>query len=648
MSEITYHGIVGESRQFAVGTSDANEIVSIVNPQDEYRMNWVRDNNVWGRIKSDYQLDVDVRREFTDQGHLLETYTFTNNTAFDIYTMPKHLGIYVPLPDYYTKASVGLTKCCSAHIWCGENSSYVMALRQGGEAPHLGLVLKEGALQGYSVERGYDFSGREEEVSNNRGLFILHPENLVLHPAESYTLSWELQWFDDKEAFRAILNHTKNFINVESDAFVVLDQQPVRFQVHVGSDDLDDQPTEVTIAVNGDTRTVTAQDHVADVDEGVLQPGEYRYTITWNGQTTHADFLVVPNLRQLAERRVNFIVDKQQCNDPDSVLDGAYLIYDNEDRRQYYSHRNDYNGGRERVGMAVLVAYYLRKHPNERIHASLTKYVQYLATQLFNEEDGTVYNDAPRNNDAPRLYNYPWVGQLFLELYALEGEARYLDWYYKAIRHFYEIGGGHFYAIGLPMYESIQIFRGAGRDEQADELLGLYKQHADFIAERGRNYPEHEVSYEQSIVGPAAMYLAEVYRLTHEDKYREAFLLQLESLDLFEGFQPDYHMNEVAIRHWDGYWFGKKKMLGDTFPHYWTALSGLSFARFEEAFGTDEYAVKAKKALRSVLSLFNADGSASCAMVYPMYVNDREAHMHDPWANDQDWGLYYVLKYNEF
>lgn len=100
-------------------------------------------------------------------------------------------------------------------------------------------------------------------------------------------------------------------------------------------------------------------------------------------------------------------------------------------------------------------------------------------------------------------------------------------------------------------------------------------------------------------------------------------------------------MNEVAIRHWDGYWFGKQKCLGDTYPHYWSALSG--YAYMESSVVTDLYREKAKKTLYVVRSLFREDGSASCAMVYPMSVNGKEAHFYAPWANDQDWGLYYAV-----
>ena len=43
------------------------------------------------------------------------------------------------------------------HIWEGENAAYVNALRMGGHAPHLGLVLTKGAVKGYEIwERGRD------------------------------------------------------------------------------------------------------------------------------------------------------------------------------------------------------------------------------------------------------------------------------------------------------------------------------------------------------------------------------------------------------------------------------------------------------------------------------------------------------------
>ena len=34
-------------------------------------------------------------------------------------------------------------------------------------------------------------------------------------------------------------------------------------------------------------------------------------------------------------------------------------------------------------------------------------------------------------------------------------------------------------------------------------------------------------------------------------------------------------------------------------------------------------------------------------MVYPDMVNGKKGHYYDPWANDQDWALYFALRYEE-
>ncbi|MCI8530394.1 MAG: hypothetical protein HFH82_14825 [Lachnospiraceae bacterium] len=54
---------------------------------------------------------------------------------------------------------------------------------------------------------------------------------------------------------------------------------------------------------------------------------------------------------------------------------------------------------------------------------------------------------------------------------------------------------------------------------------------------------------------------------------------------------------------------------------------------------------KCEAVYRGTLSMFMPDGSASCAYVYPVSVNGRKGGYYDPYANDQDWGLYFMLRY---
>jgi len=116
--------------------------------------------------------------------------------------------------DDYPNAPTCMTNRCHTHIWCGGNISYVMALRMGGETPHLGLVLTEGALGGYSVER--DLSRR----SNDRGDFILHPSPISLAPKESFTISWTLFWHNGiSDFYDKIKQYHTHYIEVSAENY---------------------------------------------------------------------------------------------------------------------------------------------------------------------------------------------------------------------------------------------------------------------------------------------------------------------------------------------------------------------------------------------------------------------------------------------
>ncbi len=116
-------------------------------------------------------------------------------------------------------------------------------------------------------------------------------------------------------------------------------------------------------------------------------------------------------------------------------------------------------------------------------------------------------------------------------------------------------------------------------------------------------------------------------------------------LELFNGDQPDGYLHQTAIRHWDGYWFGKRKLYGDTFPHYWSSLTGIAYKLFSGITGEKRYGEMAQASLRGVLPLLMPDGSSSSARLHPLTVNGQRGGYFDPWANDQDWGLYHMLKY---
>ena len=135
--------------------------------KDKYKMNWLREDCEYAKIKCPVKLEYKVSSE-RDEDEIKTIITFTNTDNKPLFTSIGDIGIYIPLQDKYESSKVCMTQRCHTHIFCGKNVSYIMALRMGGEAPHLGMVVTKGSIESYSIER--DFS----KMSNDRGLFILN------------------------------------------------------------------------------------------------------------------------------------------------------------------------------------------------------------------------------------------------------------------------------------------------------------------------------------------------------------------------------------------------------------------------------------------------------------------------------------------
>lgn len=640
---------------FLLEENEDGTLKTLTHQKDTYRMNWVEGKRSWGSTIHPDTIEVFIQREMTQEGHLREKYSFQNISQFPVFFQETDLGIYAPFHDDYIHSQECMKKRCHTHLFCGNEGAYVMALRMGGEPPHLGLVLVKGGIASYSVER--DLAQR----SNDRGDFILHPAIKKLNIGESVEIVWDLFWFTDRKEFDEKLLRQEKFPLIKLEQSTFFEKEEMGFEIWTGGKIETDC---VQILCGQEEIPCTARyDGNKTVISCRYQPkkeGEYRFEIKVGEKSTYALLYNCPDLKTMINRRCHFIAEKQQLHEEKSPLDGAYLIYDRDTDQMYYSHLDDHNGGRERLGMGILMASWLLEHKDETLLRSLEQYVEYVYRELYIEETGVVCNDILNNRDWDRLYNYPWMAVFQLELYHLlngrtddeiqentfkKGKLDYLKDALHTVEQYYRMGGHHFYSICMPMTDLYDSLTAEGLYEDADRIRSEFIKHADVIVENGTKYPESEVQYEQSIVSPALDCLLQVYTLTEEKKYLDAASEQLYILELFNGRQPDYHLFENAIRHWDGYWFGKYKNYGDTFPHYWSVLTGIGYAQYAQITGRKEYEDKARSSLRGCLNLFFEDGSASCAMVYPKQVNGKSADYYDPWANDQDWALYFALKF---
>lgn len=592
-----------------------------------------------GVLKAVYvksNIEIMVVRQLDDQGYYSESYTIRNTGTTELFLEKGKLGIFTTFNDNYQEAETCLSYRCHPHLWCMGNTSYINAVKMSALPPHLGLALTKGALDGYSILRD-----TQNGSSNDRGDFVVNPATSVLGPNESFCIEWKL-FFYEKDFFNDY-RKIPGMLYAQADKYTLFIGEESHITAHytgiIESASVEMEDTEIPYVVDGSIMKLVISPNTS---------GEKVIKVTVNDKTAILRINVVHTFETILKNRVSFIASKQQYHKNESHLDGAYLIYDKETNSMYYDVTSDHNCGRERVAMGVIVACYLQNSKDESLKESLMQYIAFIKRELFDSDTGIVYNNTPRDNSWHRNYNYPWIATLWIEMFHLTQEKDYLRDMYRCLMAYYSNNGKHFYAIGIPMIESIELLYQNDLEQEADNLLQHFISHGEVILKNGMHYPAHEVKYEQSIVAPAVSYLCQLYTLTKDKRYLDEAENQIHILDAFGFKQPDYHLNEIAIRHWDGYWFGKRRLFGDTFPHYWSVLSGDVFARYAQITGNKVFAEKAQQIFRNNLCLFEEDGFGSCAYLYPNYVNGEKATFYDPWANDQDWALYYASKLGLF
>lgn len=602
---------------------------------DPYGMNWLREDFTYGEVKCPKELTGSAKSR--RDGDMVYTEIEISNPGKKPYFTDKtSVSIAFPLVDKYESSKICMQQRCHTHIFCGGEISYICALRMGGQAPHLGMVLTKGSLSGYSIERDL------ERQSNDRGCFLLHPSPMEIKAGESVTLAWRIFSHNGRnDFFRKLEQYHPRFVTVRADRYVLFQGEKNTLRIC---------PAFSAGKVTVDGKVLSEVNGIYQLEYTAQEAGEKVFEIQADDVKTWCRTYVQENVEELAGKRCMFVAKNQQYRGGIEELKGAYLAYDNEEKMCIYRPENDYNGGRERIGMGVLLTRYLSGRSgtdNPLVRDSLNEYKKYVLRELIDSDTGKVYNDMGRDDSYKRLYNAPWAATFFAEQYRLRRDDTELLCAYRIVKRFYEEGGKDFYPIDLPILLLDRELVSAGMETEREELLSLYRGHADRLCERDICYPASEVNYEQSIVAPAADILLSVYALTKEEKYLTAAERQIQILELFNGMQPDYHLYEVAIRHWDGYWFGKRRYFGDTFPHYWSALTGNVFERYGKLTGNSHYLEKAENSRRAVLPMIFVDGRASCAYIYPFKINGLEGEFYDPYANDQDWGLYFYLKSKE-
>jgi hypothetical protein len=648
---------------------DANGgVKSVTVAGDQDAMNWVEGLGEWGTPSPSMRLDfvsaktsgsvqtaiwtnqalrLDVRREVCG-GTLSERYVFTAISRHPVYFGRGDVGIYATFNDNYEDALTSQRKRCHAHIWCGGAFGGVRALKMGLFPVELGLFLEEGTLDSYSVQR------IKWQYSNDRGDFILHPEPFYLNPGESKAISWKLSAYPAGGFREAALASGPSAVLIDFENETVFTGERFRLSATCA-----EAITSCKVTVNGKAVSAKVEGSRVVVDFRPEFRGTANFIFELNGRRHRAVGYVADDFRTLVGRRVDTILRENQCLDENSPLNGAFILYDNEESHQYYGYRyGDHNAARERVGMGLLLARWAQKCPSPEVMKALERYEAFLLREIWDETTGEVYNEIGLREKRKRHYNGPWYINFWWEMYNLTGKAIYLDRIEKGIRRYYEKAGSSFYPIACNYGECIATLKKAGRD--TSELERLLRAHVDVMLAKENGYPSQEVRFEQTLVTPPTTVLSGYAEYVKRDPaILSAISNHIAVLKRFDGNAPDHRLAGIPIRHWDGYWFGKERLFGDSMPHYWSCLSAFDYGFFARLSGDKDYFRRAERIFRNLLCLYFPNGKASCAYIYPFSVTmvdkkgkvleqARRGERFDPWANDQDYGLYYALREGVF
>lgn len=619
--------LIGEAKKLSYQEDKSTgNLISLNVEGDDTKMNWllatdgsqyewIGNKYQWGNLYADADneaLDIQVARHL-DGDDIVETYSITNNS--DRSLSVTNIGICTPFNDNYPDAKSCIVGRCNVHIWAGGSSAYVNALRMGGKGPHIGLLVTEGSISDYEIwERG-----SKKGMSNTRGVIALCLPDLTLKPHEAYRLQWRLFAHDGHDFEQKILERGGTL--ARSSKYVY-----------------EKGETAETEFVTGKSvyKKTTKLDRV----------GEIRI----ENDGTLASILVIDDIDSLIARRAGFILDRQQMLDKDDGRFGAFMVYDNEGDSILTNTfgRSDLDEGRERVGMGIFLAKYAMKLKNENktkeadeIKSRLKDYALFIREKLQKDDYRTGSSVSRKAKN--RGYNYPWVADFYFHMYELTGDSEYARHGYGTLQALYRMFGHGFYCIDYPVTIGLKALEKSGLFAERDSLLNDFKKTADIYVKNGLDFPKFEVNYEQSIVAPAVQFLCEMYLTTKEPTYLKCAEEMMPALEAFNGNQPHYRLNDIAIRHWDGYWFGKRCTYGDVFPHYWSAITAAAFHYYAKATGKKEYQTRAENIVDQNLANIFENGRATCAFVFPRRINEEKAHYADAYANDQDWGLAFYL-----
>lgn len=620
--------------------------------QAEYTLNYIdpRFACVWnGDIEKSQvprTISVTVTRELKEYG-LYEQFAFTNQS--DRYMILDEIGLYSTFRDTYASGENVLHTHFNQHICTSGDLCYIEAWRQSNSGSNIALITTEGAFETYQLE--------EQNTSNVRGVVALVAKDIRIAAGETKCFRRVITECADRAAFEEKLCAYTGFPNVDFGMMTLEKGEPIRLKVHN----------------HGKLSEIKIDGKVLEGKGGIYEyfpdaVGEHEGKIKYNGKIAKVTYRVIDDVKTLLTKRVEFIVNRQQVNEPSSPLYGAFVPYDLDKEQQFLAEEEyqlyhaipDRNEVRERMLMGAFVALYSRLFHTKKYLPALERYRDFLLTYIVDENydvwdshlkqggakyyhDGMVLVERELDMRS-RTYNYAFAVPFFVQMYHLTGDVSYAKTAVGIMHRYYEVEhqGGFMPNLSLLKPETLDM-TDSFFAERIPAIRNVEKEIVYDICKTGENYPPDEVAYEHGVPSSRMTYLTEYYLATGDSGIKDGMEDTLRRVVTFDGNQPHYHVNGNPIRHWDAFWFGKYELWGDTFPHWVSCLSTMAYANYCLITGDKLYRDKANKIFRSNLALIRKDGSAYNSYIFNEKSNGRPAARYDMLSNDQDGIYYYYL-----
>lgn len=645
-------------------------VTSLVSANDKNKMNWAISDAAWGKVSGfrtqkveignegaiieavgteddSKGLSLRIERKLTKNGYE-ERYIFKNESKTDFFITQETFGIYFSFYSlYYAKvpAEEQIPKNCVAHVWCGDASCWICAKKADGSPEKLFIRMTEGNISDYSIDR--DIS--KAHGSDHRGDIALNPTPTIIDEGAQKVYAFTYSF--SEAPLEEILSGEEDFIYAYADTYTGFLGETISAAAEY-KNGIDS----ARVLINGEEIAYVKADGkiLWEVQGNTL--GEKKIDIYINDKHTYIVLNFIEPIATILEKRAYFIAQKHQYHKPGSRLDGAYLIYDDALKRQYYSDSFlDNNAGRERIAMGIIVLRQLQKKKDDFLMQSIEKHLEFIEREHFDAETGITYNHLDKNNAWNRAFNYPWFSIYFKEWYLLTKDTKHLKSAALSLLNYYDVTNFQYDGQMAEPYDLVMLLEKENMLDLAEKIREKLLETADFYVNADSASCAGECSYIQECPNDRAVYASQAYLFSKDEKHLAEAKRQKTLSEVFSACQPDYHMNRITVRFWDRFWFGKKRQYGDVYPQDWSALMAWMYGWYEKASGEDCKKFR-EEILKNNMCLYRPDGFARNNYLYPYKVtnyaknpNHNDPHRptgsyygkcYDEWSNDQDWALY--------